>query len=72
MKIETDEYIVTFKDDQAARDALFDAVVNLFKKKGSFSGECIVQSDWASIDSPEFLGDLADNILQFDVRYKDE
>ena len=71
-RLEPDDCIVTYNDDEKTRKAVFDAVIKLFVEHTSFDGESIIQSDWASIDGPEFLADLADDILKFDVKYEDE
>ncbi len=63
---------VTYNDDQATKDALFEKLLNWFFEQETFSGESIMQSDGPLLESPVLLSDIADDILQFDVTWKGE
>jgi hypothetical protein len=69
--IETESFIVTFKDDPETQKMVFESLVEFFTKNEGFCGESIVQSDWSSIDGPDFLADMADKAFQFKVKYKE-
>lgn len=70
-EIETEDYIVRFNDNKDIRDRVFDAVIKWCFDYGLFSGECIHQCDSGQIESPILLSDIVDNIIKFDVEYKD-
>ena len=69
--VETKNCIVTFPDDQATRDAVFELVVKFFLDHETFSGESAMQCDAPQIDAPQLLCDLVDDILKFKVDYKE-
>lgn len=71
MKIETSDQIVTYKDDQATKDALFVRVMRFFEETELFSGESLCQSDAMYISAPDLLSDIADDILQFETEEKE-
>lgn len=71
-KLETEDFIVEYKDDQEARDAVFEKVLEFFIEHKSFHGEAIMQSDAPQIYAPELLSDIADDIVKFDVKNKDQ
>lgn len=60
---------VVFRNNQGIRDAVFNALIDWYFKHKSFSGESIVQCDDPSIDAPNILADIADDIIKFDVRW---
>ena len=64
--------IVSFRDDDVTKEAMFDAVLKFFVKHQQFSGEGVSQSDGPQLDSPELLGELADEILCFKTEHKEE
>lgn len=68
---ETPDMVVTFKDDEATKQAVFDRVMAYFKEHEMFSGESIHQCDATIIDAPSVLSDIADDIIQFDVVWKE-
>lgn len=72
MKFETDDWIVECKDDPATKEAVFNAVIQFFKDHQMFSGESIMQSDNPQIEAPILMSNIADDILKFNVKYKDE
>jgi len=59
--------IVTYDDSQETRNAVFNRVIDWYFMHGSFSGESIVQSDDPSIDAPNILAQIADDIIKFNV-----
>jgi len=58
---------ITYKDDQATKEAVFKKVVDWFMDQETFSGESLMQSDAPQLEAPVLLSDLADDILQFKV-----
>jgi len=54
---------VTFKTDQATRDAVFEKVVAFFLEQESFSGEALQQNDDPQIAAPGLLGEIADQLM---------
>lgn len=69
--IDTPDYTVEYKDDPATKDAVFNAVLEFFKKHDKFCGDSISQSDGPIVDAPNLLCDLADNIIGFKITWKD-
>lgn len=71
-KIETDDFIVEFDDTPELRDAVFERLLKFYSTDiESFSGECMVQGDSVYIVGPPMLGEIADEIIKFDVKWKD-
>ena len=70
--IETDDMLVKFDDSQAIKDAVFEAVINWYKEVEAFSGESIMQNDEPQLTAAEKLAGIADDIIKFDVQYKDD
>ena len=70
--IETKDVIATYQDTPEVRDAVFKRVLEYFKKFEAFHGESIHQMDDTIIYAPDVLSDIADDILKFEVCYKDE
>lgn len=68
---ETPDMVVTFKDDEVTKQAVFDRVMSFFKEHEMFNGECIHQCDATIIDAPSVLSDIADDIIRFDVVWKE-
>jgi hypothetical protein len=65
--------VVRFEDSPEIQNLVFEKLINsYFFKAGSFSGECIMQSDKAQEEAPVVLAEIADDILKFDVQYPDE
>lgn len=71
MRIETDDYIVRFMSNDSVKEMIFDALIGWYKKHEAFSGESICQCDGPTIDATTILSDIADNIIAFDVEWKD-
>jgi len=63
-----DKWGVTVKidDSQESVNAVFEAVVNWFKKYQCYSGEEIMQDDECLLNAPELLADIADDTLKFE------
>lgn len=68
---ETDDCKVTFNSGPETKEAVFNKIIEWFKEYQSFSGECICQSDDPQIYAPQLLGEIADEILKFEVEYKE-
>lgn len=71
-QIEANEYTLSYQDSEKVRDAVYQAVLDWFVKHESFSGESIMQMDDPIIDAPVLLSNIADNIMDFEVDWKDE
>lgn len=65
--IKTKDCTATYKDDDATKQAVFDRVLEYFKKHEAFWGESIHQRDDPIMDAPSVMSDIADDILQFQV-----
>ena len=72
MRIETDDFIVRFMSNDATKEKVFNALIEWYKKHEAFSGGSIMQCDGPNIDAPVILGDIADDILKFDVEWKED
>lgn len=63
---------ITYYDDQAARDAVFEKLLAWFIEFKAFDGDTIFQSDDPNLDSPHVLGEIADDIFKFDAVYDED
>ena len=72
MKIETKNYFVTFEDTPEMHKKVFDRLIEFFKKHESFRGESVMQCDNPQIEAPGVLADIADDIIKFEVAYKED
>jgi len=72
MKIEKDYFTVEFDDSQAAKEAVFNKILEFFIESESFCGESIMQSDYPLIYAPTLLSEIADDILKFKVTDKED
>lgn len=70
MKIETNDFVCEYEDNDNVRNAVFERVMQFFKDHESFSGESIMQSDSPLIDAPNVLAEIADEIMEFKVDWK--
>lgn len=68
---ETEEYTLSFNNDQKTKDLLYDAVLEFFCEHETYSGESICQCDSPQVEAPGLLAKIADRILKFEVKYKD-
>ena len=71
-RIETPEFVAEFQQDAATKEAVFNRVLQYYETHEAFAGEAINQSDDPIIDAPRVMTDIADNILRFNVVYKDD
>lgn len=71
MKIELPDYTITYEDTPKMHKAVFDEVLNYYKKHHSFHGEVIGQCDNCIIDAPIVLANIADKVIKFKVYYKE-
>lgn len=67
-----DRGTITYNNDSATRDAVFEKVLAWFIEVESFSGECVMQSDVCQIEAPDLLAKLADDFFEFDVEYDED
>ena len=63
--VKCSDQTVTFKCDQATRDAVFEKVVQFFIEQESFIGEAIQQNDDPNIAAPITLAEIADDLMGF-------
>lgn len=70
-KIETDDFVVIYTDDDDTRNKVFDKIIKFFVSYQAFNGESIHQSDDIPVEACCLLSDLAENVLKFDVKFKD-
>jgi hypothetical protein len=69
-KIVTENCVVTFPDDQATKDAVFERIVAFCAKHEAFSGETMAQCDGPQLDIVGLMCDLIDDVMRFDVKDK--
>jgi len=62
---------IEYNFDQETKDKIYKKVMDFFTKYESYSGESICQPDNTIINASEVLAEIADEILQFKVEYKD-
>lgn len=63
---------ISYKSDSKTKTLLFDRILGFFKEHESFSGESIAQMDGPQVAAADFLGELADDVFKFKVKYDDE
>lgn len=63
---------ITYYDDQATRNAVFEKLLAWFLKFKAFNGDTIFQCDAPNLDSPNVLGEIADDIFKFDAVYDED
>lgn len=69
-QLETKHLRVTYKDDAATKEAVFQRVMAYFVKHEAFFGESIQQRDATIIAAPDVLADIADDIIGFEIEEK--
>lgn len=67
----TESAVVQCENNQAMKDALYQKLLDFFKKHEAFCGESVCQCDEPQIEAPELLGEVADEIFKFNVEWKD-
>lgn len=67
-----EDFSVSYEDSQEVRDAVFEKIMDYYKKHNVFSGESIMQMDNPVIDAPTVLSDIADDIIKFKVEYDED
>jgi hypothetical protein len=72
MKLSTPNCVVEFKDTAALRRKVFNAILNFYLDNESFDGESIIQNDVGTLEGPELLASIADDIFKFKVTWKEE
>lgn len=71
VKFNITDGVVSYRDSNTIRDVVFELVLDYFKRMEAFSAETIGQSDKCLEEASLLLEDIADNVLKFDVEYKD-
>jgi len=69
--IKTNWGMVKFDDSIQTKCEVFDQLIKYFKQHDVWSGESIEQKDGAILDAPLVLSEIADDIIQFQMRYKE-
>lgn len=59
--------VVVYDSSQKTRNAVFDRLIEWYFEYERFNGESIIQCDDPSMDAPNILASIADNIIKFDV-----
>lgn len=62
---------VSFEDSQELRDKVFKKVLDYYLEHEAFNGESIMQSDNPQIFAPMVMSEIADEIIKFDVEWKE-
>lgn len=70
MRIETSDLLLFCDNSDETKQKLFHKIVDFFVERELFNGESITQSDVVSIDAPQLLSEIAEDILKFDVKFK--
>ena len=70
--IDDEDYKVEFDDTPELRDKVFEKVLQFFKDHDSYIGECIMQNDDPIINAPNYFAEIADDIIKFEVNYKED
>ena len=68
---ETETFVVKFENTPEMAEKVFKKLIDWYFEQESFMGECIMQCDNSIIEAPEVLSEIADDIIKFDVDYKD-
>lgn len=63
--IKKDGYEIVYEDTKEIRDAVFERMIDFYKKHNCYCGESIQQMDEPIIDAPNVLSDIADDIIKF-------
>ena len=71
-EIQTKDCTATYRDDEETKQAVFEKVIGFFAEYQSFSGESVMQNDDTQINAPALLAEIADEILHFNVEWKDD
>lgn len=64
-------YSVDYECSDEVKDAVFERVVQYFIEHEVFHGESIHQMDNPTIDAPNVMSDICDNIIKFEVAYNE-
>ena len=68
--IKTDNFILTYSDNQEIKNKVFDAIIDWCKKYVLFDSKSIMQADNAWIEAPILLSNIAENIIKFNIEWK--
>lgn len=69
---ETDDAVVSYEDTKELRDKVFEAVMDYYFKYNAFTGETICQMDDPIIEAHVVFAEIADDIIKFDIVYKED
>lgn len=67
----TDEYDLTYRTDDHAKQKCWELCLAWFKEHEHFTGESIQQSDITSETAPELLCEIAEKAFEFKHRWKE-
>jgi hypothetical protein len=67
---EFEDFVVEYDDSEQVRDRVFNRLMEFLHEHNLYNGEVILQSDSIQLDAPDFLADLIDNVIQFEVKDK--
>lgn len=68
-KTEIEDGHVSYDIGPETQREVFWKLLGFFIEQGLFTGECIMQSDSPSLDGPELLSEIADDIMKFEVEW---
>ncbi len=71
MEREFDDFTVKYDDSHETKYKVFDRLIEFFVKHKLFNGESICQRDVPQIEAPMLLSEIADDIIKFDVDWKE-
>ena len=67
--INIDDYRIEFNETNKLKEAVYKKILKWYFKHRKFCGDGIMQSDDTTIDAPELLSDIADDLFKFKIKY---
>jgi UDP:flavonoid glycosyltransferase YjiC (YdhE family) len=65
------EAIASYEETPELKDQVFERVLSFFKSVDHFTGESLQQSDNVQELAPDLVSDIADNIIKFELTWKE-
>lgn len=63
---------VSYNNGPGTKVEIANRVIDWFIKHQAFNGETIIQCDGPSMDAPELLASIADEVMDFEVEWDNE
>ena len=68
----SDDMSISYDETVEVKEAVFRKLIDWYKEQELFSGESICQSDRGYEHGVVVLGEIADDIIKFDLKYDEE